>query len=335
MSSRGRRGGKRGGRKTNPSINKQAAKNKQLEEAKKREAEASARRTDKVREDEEKRKEAAQRLEEEQDRIRREAEEKQARTLLQAEEQKKRKEIEDTKRRAEDLQKQRDKIAEDSKKAQDEIRRRIEAEALQRRHHEEAKKGIIEERARLEREAIENQQKESQQEMLMIHEQMRRQKEDAFRQMEQEKRDRERRELLRREHEASLNRPRPKPVVQPVVKPPPVKLVRRRSDEGLAFQPENELEENLLSEYQIHQSQSELDPKLPRVTLSKRNGKYWLGQRRIDAIFLDESIYIKEGASLNPFLIWIKNAERIEAIRMKGLQSAQPLLLQTSAFMPS
>jgi hypothetical protein len=335
MSSRGRRGGKRGGKKANPSANKQAAKNKQLEEAKKREVDAAARRTEKVREEEEKRIEAAKRLEEEQDRNRREAEEKQARKQLdsfEAEEQKKR---DDFKRRAEDLQKQRDKAAEESKKAQDEIRRRIEAEALQRRHHEEAKKGIIEERARLEKEAIEKQHNESQQQMQLIHEQMKRQKEEAFRQMEQEKRDRERRELLRREHDASLNRPRQvlKPVIQPVVVKP--KIVRRRSDQGLAFQPENELEENLLSEYQIHLSQSELDPKLPRVTLSKRNGKYWIGQRRIDAIFLDESIYIKEGANLNPFLIWIKNAERIEAIRLKGLQSAQPLLLQTSAFMPS
>jgi len=55
------------------------------------------------------------------------------------------------------------------------------------KHHEEAKKGIIEEKARRETEAIETEQKENQQQMIAIHEQMKRQKEEAFRQLEQEK----------------------------------------------------------------------------------------------------------------------------------------------------
>jgi len=238
------------------------------------------------------------------------------------------------KRRADDQKRK----EEESKRNQDELKRKFEAEALQRRHHEESKKRIIEERARLEKEAIENQQKESQQEMILIQEQMKRQKEEAFRQMEQEKRDRERRELLRREHEASLNRPRvPKPK-QPLVKPV-LPLPRRRSagyDQPLPFQPENELEECLLSEYQIHLSQSVPDPKLPLVKLTKRNGQYWIGQRRFDPVFVDqESIYIKEGKDLNSFLLWIGKVEKVESMRLKGLQTAQSLLLQTSAFRPS
>jgi len=247
----------------------------------------------------------------------------------------KRKEAEEAKRRAEEEKKKKEKTAEDSKRAQDEIKRRIEAEALQRRHHEEAKKGIIEERARLEKEAIERQQKESQQEMLLIHEQMKRQKDDALRQMEQEKRDRERRELLRREHDASLNRPRQvKPVKQvPIVKPPPRRIVHRVSDQQLPFQPENDLEECLLNEYQSHLSQSDYNLKFPRVTLSKHHGKYWIGQRRFDPVQVDhESIYIKEGNSLTPFLEWIEKVERVESIRYQGLKSAHSLLLQTSAF---
>jgi len=245
---------------------------------------------------------------------------------------------EEVKRRAEEQKRK----EEENKRNHEEIKKRIEGEALQRRHVEESKKRIIEERSRLEREAIENQQKESQQEMILIHEQMKRQKEEAFRQMEQEKRDRERRELLRKEHEASLNRPRaPKPIPQPVVKKPPV-VVQRRSmpmgsgrDQQLPFQPENDLEECLLSEYQIHLSQSEPDPRFPSVKLTKRNGQYWIGQRRFDPVYVDEeSIYIKEGNDKTSFLMWIGKVERVESIRLKGLQSAQSLLLQTSAFMP-
>jgi len=239
------------------------------------------------------------------------------------------------KRRAEEQKKK----EEESKRHQDEIRKRIEGEALQRRHHEESKKRIIEERSRLEREAIEKQQKDSQQEMILIQEQMKRQKEEAFRQMEQEKRDRERRELLRKEHDASLNRPRaPKPIPQPVVKKPvvvPRPLSHSLLDQQLPFQPENELEECLLSEYQIHLSQSVPDPRFPLVKLTKRNGHYWIGQRRFDPVFVDqESIYIKEGNDRKPFLLWIEKVEKVESIRLKGLQSAQSLLLQTSAFMP-
>jgi len=198
------------------------------------------------------------------------------------------------------------------------------------KHHEEAKKGIIEEKARRETEAIETQQKENQQQMIAIHEQMKRQKEEAFRQLEQEKRDRERRELLRREHDASLNKPRQaqKPVAR-APKPIPRRAPANRSfsNRSLPFEPENDLEDALLNAYQ---NRSEPDPKLPAVKLQKRSGYYWIGQRRFDPV-LEDQVYVKEGSRITPFGEWIETAERVESLRLKGLLSAQLILLQRSS----
>jgi len=221
--------------------------------------------------------------------------------------------------------------AEENKRAQEEIKRKIEAEAMEKKHAAEAKKGIIEERARLEREAIERQQQESQRQMKEIQEQMKRQKEEAFRQMDQERRDRERREQLRREHEESLNRPRKLPKQNqpqpPVVTRPAPLPVAQVSSEGLPFHPETQGEAQLLSEYQ---QRSPPDPSLPKVYLSKRNGYYWIGQRRFE-FEVHDGVYVREGLSLTPFSDWIEKTERVESLRLKGLLSAQPLLLHQSA----
>jgi len=163
--------------------------------------------------------------------------------------------------------------------------------------------------------------------MVAIHEQMRRQKEEAFREMEQDRRDRERREILRREHDAALARPRQvpkKPVAQPAPKPIQRKV---RSSRELPFEPENDLEVELLSEYQ---SRSEPDPKLPAVPFYKRNGYYWIGQRRFEPV-LENQVYVREGSHLTPFIEWIEKIERVESLRLKGLQSARIILLQQSS----
>jgi len=167
----------------------------------------------------------------------------------------------------------------------------------------------------LETEAIEREHKESQREMLELTEQIKRQKEDAFRQMEQERRDRERREALRREHEDSLNRPRqvPKQIQpKPVVRPPPRPVVPV-SNEGLPFEPENTEDSQLLHEYQ-HRSAP--DTKLPKVLLSKRNGYYWIGQRRFE-IDVQDQVYVKEGNSLTPFTEWIEKNRKSGIITIK------------------
>jgi len=186
----------------------------------------------------------------------------------------------------------------------------------------------------LQKEEIEKQQTDSQQQMILIQEQMKRQKEEAFRQMAQEKRDRERREQLRREHDASLNRPRqvaPKPVIkqQPVL--PPQNYIRP-SHQELPFQPENEGEECLLNQFQIHRG-TPVDFQLPRVTLIKRNQNYFFGQRRFVPLYQDNTIYVKEGTDYTPFNQWLNKVERVEAIRLKGLKSAQAFLIQSSAFL--
>jgi len=143
------------------------------------------------------------------------------------------------------------------------------------------------------------------------------------------KKDRERREILRREHDASLNRPRQvKPVIQAAPKPPPRRIQRNLSNRrAQPFEPENDLEEALLNEYQYR---SEPDPKLPAVTLQKRAGYYWIGQRRFDPV-LEDQIYVKEGTRLTAFGEWIEKAERVESLRLKGLLAAQTILLQRSS----
>jgi hypothetical protein len=88
------------------------------------------------------------------------------------------------------------------------------------------------------------------------------------------------------------------------------------------------LEEALINEYQYR---NQPDPSLPSVPFYKRNGYYWVGQRRFEPV-LEDQVYVKEGRGLTPFSIWISEVERVEALRFKGLQSAQLLLLQQSAF---
>jgi len=199
---------------------------------------------------------------------------------------------------------------------------------MERKHKEEAKSFVIQERSRLEKEAIEKQQREDQKEMIAIQEQMKQQKEDIFRQMDEYRRNRERREALRREHEASLNQPRVVVKKQLVAPPPKKKVTAPASRIGLPFEPEDDVDQELLNEYQ---NRSEPDEKLPKVILSKRNGYYWLGQRRF-AVELQDQVYVKEGASLTPFSTWIERAERVEGLRQKGYQSAQALFFQQSAF---
>jgi len=200
---------------------------------------------------------------------------------------------------------------------------------MERKHNAEAKNFVIQERARLEKEAIEKQQREAQKEMIAIQEQMKQQKEEAFRLMDEDKRNRERREALRREHEASLNKPRVVQKQQPVAPPPKKRVTAPSSRRGLPFEPEDDVDQELLNEYQ---NRSEPDEKLPKVILSKRNGYYWIGQRRF-VVDLQDQLYVKEGASLTPFSTWIEKAERVESLRQKGYQSAQTLFFTQTALL--
>jgi len=203
---------------------------------------------------------------------------------------------------------------------------------MERKHKEESKNFAIQERARLEKEAIERGQRDAQKEMNAIKEQMKQQKEEAFRLMDEDRRNRERRELLRREHEASLNKPRAVVKKQQPVAPPPKKKIAPSARIGLPFEPEDDVDQELLNEYQ---NRAEPDQKLPKVILSKRNGYYWIGQRRFE-VELQDQLYVREGVShLTLFSTWIEKAERVEGLRQKGYQSAQTLFFQQSALQHS
>jgi len=166
-----------------------------------------------------------------------------------------------------------------------------------------------------------------QQEMLDMHVALKRQKEDAFRQMEQERRDRERREQLRREHEESLSRPQARPKLQNVQQPAPRFVPKRKLEsarQGNPFEPSDDRDEAVLNAYA---SRSAPDASLPNVPFVKRNGTYWLGQRRCDCAVVDNvDVVVILGNCAVPFMDWIEKAERVEGLRIKGLQSAQSMI---------
>jgi len=214
--------------------------------------------------------------------------------------------------------------AEESKRQQEETRKNIEAAARQKQQHEEGQKRLIEEKSRLEREAIERQQRDSQEQMRLLQEAMVRQKEDALREMEQERRNRARREQLRKEHEEALAAPRPakRPLaVAPPPKLPPVQ--RRRLTAGRPFEAEDDTDEAVLNEYT---SRIPPDASLPAVPFFKRNGTYWLGQRRCNAVVEGGQVVVKIGSDTEHFISWLTKAERVEALKLKGLRSAQTVI---------
>jgi len=146
----------------------------------------------------------------------------------------------------------------------------------------------------------------------------------AFKQMEQEKQERERKLELQREYEAHQRRQReqlqeklrqkraPQAKFVPSVRPN-----LKRKLENRPFEPVNEAEEILLEEYS---QRAAPESALPKVNLTKRNGVYWLGQRRFTVTY-DGSAVIVEPVQ-EPFSEWVVKAERIEGLRLKGLQSA-------------
>jgi len=102
------------------------------------------------------------------------------------------------------------------------------------------------------------------------------------------------------------------------------------SGDNLPFTPENELDERIIAIYQNRILPA--DSTLPRISLTKRNGKYWLGQRRFEAVFTEiNQVCVKEGTTLTALSDWLEKTERLESLKLKGLLSAQPLLLQDSA----
>jgi len=214
---------------------------------------------------------------------------------------------------------------EEAKRQQEETRRSIEAAAKLNLQQQDAQKRLIEEKNRQEREAIERQRHASQQQIRDMEESMRRQKDEAFRQLDQERRDRERREQLRREHDAYLARgAEQRPIRRaPVAAPRPQPNLQRRLDVGRPFEAEDRTDEAVLNAYSARPAP---DISLPKVAFFKRNGTYWLGGRRCNAIVDGGQVLVKLGRDTEYFASWIEKAERVEALRLKGLHSAQTVI---------
>jgi len=300
--------------------NKKKPKKREAEAAKRREeqkraAEEEARRK-KVEEDTRKKEEEARRKEEEE---------------LRREEEMERRSEEERVRRVKEEEMKRDadkrRRAEETKRQQEEMRKKIEETARMRQKQEEAQTHIIEEKAMKEREAIESQQRATQNQMREMEQAILRQKDEALSLLEKEKRDRARREQLWREHDASLALQAPRPPKRTQVVPPrPQPPVQRRriAQGGRPFEPEDATDEAVLNEYL---SRPAPDASLPTVPFVKRNGTYWLGGRRCNIDFDGDRVLVKLGGNdTEYFSSWIEKVERVEALRLKGLISAQTII---------
>jgi len=177
---------------------------------------------------------------------------------------------------------------------------------------------------------VEQQQRAQQQKMKEMEEKLKEEKVAALNQMEQEKKDRQRKLDLQKEYEEQQRRQREQLQAQlrqrraPQAKPVPsagAKLTLKRKLANRPFEPETETEEQLLDEYLRRPSP---DEKLPKVSFVKRNGVYWLGQRRF-TVRLDGSTLVVE-PSLEAFSEWVAKSERVEALRLRGMQSASTVL---------
>jgi len=153
-----------------------------------------------------------------------------------------------------------------------------------------------------------------------------RDKDETMRKMIEEKRKREQYEMLRREVEAKPSqvvRIAKRPAVQKI-EPRPVQ--RRKLDESSlnAFQAVDQLDKFVLIKYA---TRTQPNPSLPKVPFAKKNGYYWVGQRRCHLELEGTEIVVILGPNKSiPFITWIEQVERVEALKMKGFASAQPMI---------
>lgn len=168
------------------------------------------------------------------------------------------------------------------------------------------------------------QQRAAQLQMEQLQQAILRQKDDALREMEQQRKNRERREQLRKEHDSSAPQRAQKRLIlpaAPITRPVQKRKIENR--EGRPFEAENATDEHVLNEYT---SRSPPNPSLPAVPFIKRNDTYWLGQRRCNAVVESGIVVVKLGSDREHFSSWIEQAERVEAIRIKGLMSARTII---------
>jgi len=187
------------------------------------------------------------------------------------------------------------------------------------------------------RDAIARAESERQQKMQEMHNEIQKARDAQMAQMALDKANRERIERLRIEVESGVSqRVATSASKQPVSRAAAPTPVRRpvgdqAGAKGAGFAPESFLAHQIFGAYC---SRNPPDEKLPVVTLTKRSeGLFFLGTRKCQ--IQDESgvLYVKQGEKYEEFVTWLEKNERTEALRAKGLKSAQTVFaFQRGAF---
>jgi len=96
-------------------------------------------------------------------------------------------------------------------------------------------------------------------------------------------------------------------------------------DQSLPFQPENDLDNFVI---QTYLSRNKHTLELPDVTFTKgkKEGSYFIGQRRINLDYIDSEVVVIQGNNFKPFQPYLEKQERVEGLKLKALNSAGGLL---------
>jgi len=267
-----------------------------------------------------------------QEKKRQEEEETRKRELEQRQrEEEARKKIAEEETRREDAERIKRGKIDEQKRREDEQRKKVQTLALHEKQKAVEMGQQVQEKFKKEREEAEKKHRDQQKSAVDFAERMRREKEETFRKMEEDKKKREQFEMLRQEVEQGKHSGAPihpvKHAIRPVQKP--AFLPRIHPDlsqpESMPFQPETPLDQAVLYAYSTRPLPN---PSLPKVSFSKKHDVYWLSQRRCEAE-LDHlgDVVVKLGvSSFEPFHSWIAQAERVEALKLKGMVAARSFI---------
>jgi len=159
-------------------------------------------------------------------------------------------------------------------------------------------------------------------------------KEAVMQNIATEKADRARIDALRKEVESRQVTPLKRKVDIPTsVRSPPSQRPRLTlANSAAAFVAETPLDSQVLNIYHHRQPVSGKD--LPSVPFTKKaEGLYFLGQRKCAVEVVEGRVCVKLGQSYEDFQSWLEKAERVEALRIRSLKTANNLFtLQQAGF---
>jgi len=86
------------------------------------------------------------------------------------------------------------------------------------------------------------------------------------------------------------------------------------------FEPKTYMDQIVYGEYC---SRSALDASLPPVPFTRKDeGLFYLGLRKCEIELVNDVPFVKQGGHLENFVSWLEKVERVEALRSKGMKSA-------------